>query len=302
LISPDDPQQFGPDARQVLNAMFDRNRTWRIIHIAGHGEPATDTNQGGVVLSDGFLSATEIGAMRKVPELVFVNCCYLAARSSNQLLRTNYDRVRFAAGVAEELIRIGVRCVVAAGWAVDDEAATAFATTFYRSLLGGRRFLDAVSEARRAALTLGGNTWAAYQCYGDPDWMFRRDTPDAQRPSLDDQFQGVLSAPSLARALTTLAVQSEFQGALPEIQRDRIRFLEDKARRAAPEWLRSGYVAEAFGHASAAAGDQRTAARWYEQAVKAADATASLQAVKRLEELRGATSRAPAKKRRRPGR
>ena len=27
------------------------------------------------------------------------------------------DRPRFAAGVAEELIKIGVRCVVAAGWA-----------------------------------------------------------------------------------------------------------------------------------------------------------------------------------------
>ena len=302
LISPDDPQQFGADARQVLNALFDRDRTWRIIHIAGHGEPATDTEQGGVVLSDGFLSATEISAMRKTPELVFVNCCYLAARSPNQLLRSDYDRVRFAAGVAEELIRIGVRCVIAAGWAVDDEAASAFATTFYRSLLGGRRFLDAVSDARRAALTLGGNTWAAYQCYGDPDWMFRRDTPDAQRPSLDDQFQGVLSAASLARALTTLVVQSEFQGARPEIQRDRIRFLEDKARRAAPEWLRSGLVAEAFGHASAAAGDIDAAVRWYAQAVRAADGTASLKAVMRLEELRGTSATRPTPKKKRPAR
>src|SRR5205085_11230677 len=106
-----------------------------------------------------------------------------------------------AGGVAEELIEIGVRCVVAAGWAVDDAAASAFATTFYASLLGGRRFLDAVGDARKAARTYGGNTWAAYQCYGDPDWMFRADTPDAQRPSLEDQFQGVVSASSLARAV-----------------------------------------------------------------------------------------------------
>jgi hypothetical protein len=295
LISPDDPQQFGPDARQVLNALFDRDRTWRIIHIAGHGEPATDTDPGGVVLSDGFLTATEISAMRKVPELVFVNCCYLAARSANQLLRSDYDRVRFAAGVAEELIRIGVRCVIAAGWAVDDEAAGAFSTTFYRALLGGRRFLDAVHDARRAALTLGGNTWAAYQCYGDPDWMFRRDTPDAQRPSLDDQFQGVLSASSLARALNTLAVQSEFQGARPEIQRDRIRFLEDKAQRSAPGWLHSGCVAEAFGRAAAATGDLDAAVRWYAKAVEAVDGTASLNAVARLEELRAPKKRPRAK-------
>ena len=29
----------------------------------------------------------------------------------------------------------------------------------------------------------GGNTWAAYQCYGDPDWKYRRGTGDAQRPT-----------------------------------------------------------------------------------------------------------------------
>ena len=39
--------------------------------------------------------------------------------------------------MAEALIKIGVRCVVAAGWAIDDEAAHVFATTFYSKLLGG---------------------------------------------------------------------------------------------------------------------------------------------------------------------
>jgi hypothetical protein len=286
LISPDDPQQYGPDARQVLNALFDRDRTWRMVHISGHGEPATDTNPGGVVLSDGFLSAKEIGAMRVVPELVFVNCCHLAARSGDQLLRGNHDRARFAAGVAEELITIGVRCVIAAGWAVDDGAASAFATTFYGALIGGRRFLDAVSDARKAALTYGGNTWAAYQCYGDPDWMFRRDTPDAQRPSLGEEYQGVLSAAALERAVRTLAVQSEFQGAPPDVQRDRIRFLEEKAKATAPEWLRIGSVAEAFGTANAKADDLRGAIRWYGAAIAAPDGSASLKAAEQLANLR----------------
>ena len=80
---------------------------------------------------------------------------------------------RFAAGVAEELIKIGVRCVVAAGWAVDDARRERRSpTTFYEALLRGRRFIDAVAEAREAACAMGGNTWAAYQCYGDPDWRF----------------------------------------------------------------------------------------------------------------------------------
>jgi tetratricopeptide (TPR) repeat protein len=286
LIGPDDPQQYGPDGREVLNALFDRDRTWRIVHIAGHGEPAGGTDAGGVVLSEGFLSAKEISAMRTVPELVFVNCCHLGARSAEQLLQGNYDRARFAAGVAEELISIGVRCVIAAGWAVDDGAASAFATTFYGSLLSGRRFLDAVSDARKAALTFGGNTWAAYQCYGDPDWTFRRDTSDAQRPSLEDQYQAVLSASALERAVATLAVQSEFQNASPATQRDKLRFLEQKTRETAPEWLARGDVAEAFGAAHAAADDLTGAIRWYEIAIAASDGTASLKAAEQLANLR----------------
>ena len=67
----------------------------------------------------------------------------------------------------------GVRCVIAAGWAVDDEQAKVFATTFYDQILNGHPFIDAVAEARQAAQALGGNTWAAYQCYGDPDWHLR---------------------------------------------------------------------------------------------------------------------------------
>ena len=126
--------------------------------------------------------------MRVVPELVFVNCCHLAARNPAQVLVQDAttaampDRARFAAGVAEELIKIGVRCVVAAGWAIEDAAASEFAVHLYGALIRGRRFIDAVAEAREAAFAMGGNTWAAYQCYGDPDWRFVRNVRDAQRP------------------------------------------------------------------------------------------------------------------------
>ncbi len=73
----------------------------------------------------------EINSMRTIPELVFVNCCHLAARDLRQLLtkeqqdcepRYRNDRPKFASGVAEALIKVGVRCVIAAGWAVDDAA------------------------------------------------------------------------------------------------------------------------------------------------------------------------------------
>ncbi len=194
LISPEDPAQFGADALTVINTLMERD--WRIVHIAGHGEPPEMlgpvpkkrgdpaqqlVNPRGVVLSgDSFLGTREIHNMRAVPELVFVNCCHLAARNPSEVLSCSYDRSRFAANVAEELIKIGVRCVIAAGWAVEDGPAMTFATTFYEALLNGRRFIDAVADARTAAHAQGGNTWGAYQCYGDPDWSFRRGVGDAQ--------------------------------------------------------------------------------------------------------------------------
>ena len=78
----------------VSNALMERD--WRIVHISGHGEPPEmigkepekeddppqkQGNPRGVVLSDGsFLGPREIESVRRVPELVFVNCCHLAWR------------------------------------------------------------------------------------------------------------------------------------------------------------------------------------------------------------------------------
>ena len=131
--------------------------------------------------------------MRVVPELVFVNCCYLGQVGDTRRSRP-YNRARFASGVAGALIDIGVRCVIAAGWAVDDAAATDFATTFYDGILRGDRFIDAVGQARRVAWEQHRdvNTWAAYQCYGDADWRFQPKAPDANQVRTDDrEFSGI---------------------------------------------------------------------------------------------------------------
>jgi len=287
LISPDDPTKFGADARTILNALLGRD--WRIVHIAGHGAPPLrkgpdgQNDPRGVVLSDGtFLGPREIHNMRVVPQLVFVNCCHLAARDTAQLLT---DHPGFAAGVAEELIKIGVRCVIAAGWAVDDAAAGTFARCFYKALLDGERFLDAVADARQAAWELGGNTWAAYQCYGDPDWRFLRDGADPQRPttSIADEFAGVAASKSLVLALESLAVKSRFQKAQGEQQQAKIRHLEE---RFAARWGGIGEVAEAFGRAWAEASDLAEAIQWYARALEANDGTASLKAMEQLGNLR----------------
>ena len=267
------------DAQTVINALFER--PYRAVHIAGHGFAGPD---GGVVLSgkDTYLGANEVRSMRVVPELVFLNCCHLAGRDAATVLAP-YDRAAFAANIAEELIRVGVRCVIAAGWAVEDVPAEKFATAFYAALLGGARFIEAVSAARSAAWheNPSGNTWAAYQCYGDPEWAWRREVGDAQRqaPSMGDQFATLASPVSLALALETLAIGSQYGGKKRETQLDQVRYLESQF---APLWGSMGAVAEAFGTAYASANEVDKSIIWYRAAVDAGDGSASFKAAEQL--------------------
>jgi tetratricopeptide (TPR) repeat protein len=222
--------------------------------------------------------------MPAVPELVFVNCCHLA-RSSADVLEAPSDRASFAAGVATELIGIGVRCVIAAGWAVEDEAASSFATTLYERLVQGDRFIDAVARARTAAKALGGATWAAYQCYGDPDWRFRAGVGDAQRPTpaVAEKFSGIGSAVGLKVALETIAVQSRFQKADPHEQ---AASLDHLTERFDSYWGEQGDVAEAFGAAWAELRNWKKASDWYERALVAVDGSASIKAMEQAANMR----------------
>jgi tetratricopeptide (TPR) repeat protein len=284
VISGPNPGDPEPDATTVINEVFPK--WWRIIHVAGHGEPPIadgkhiDTR--GVVLSEGsFLGAKEIAALRVKPELVFVNCCHLATDDPDRQLKpTNYDRAQFASGVAHALIKGGVRCVIAAGWAVDDAAASVFAKAFYKALLGGARFIDAVGTARENAYACGCNTWAAYQCYGDPDWQFRPTTGDAQSPTswLGQEFSSIASAQLLLLALEQIAVQSEYQGTPADVQASRLRYLEATFG----QYLDRGDVAEGFGKAWSKSGHFAESIAWYERARQAQDGRASLVAVEQL--------------------
>lgn len=273
-----------PDAATVVSGLLDR--PWRIVHIAGHGESLADGGRG-VVLNHGhFLGRAEIKAMDTVPELVFLNCCHLGAFTNEQVLAGN-DPSAFAAGIAEELIGLGVRCVVAAGWAVNDAPAQTFSRSFYAALMRpDTPFIDAVSEAREACWRLAphGKTWAAYQCYGDPNWVFRRNSGDAQAPRAEgDEFAGVASPVALALALETLAVQSRYMGKAASEQREKLRQLQARFGAA---WAGMGAVAEAFGVAWEAAGGRDEAIDWLDQAVQANDGSASLRAEQTLENLR----------------
>ncbi|MCC6248014.1 MAG: CHAT domain-containing protein [Rubrivivax sp.] len=269
------------DATTVINALM--ARPYRIVHIAGHGEAGHD---GGVVLSGGtFLGPREIGQMRTVPELVFVNCCHLAARPDAPPLKAPdpFNRSAFAAGTADALIRLGVRCVVAAGWAVDDEPAKLFALTLYRALLARRSFIEAVGEARESTWRAfpRSNTWAAYQCYGDPDWRFRRVGEGAGAAAVVDvqaEYADIASPVGLAMALEKIAIDAQF-GNTGVVPQERVRHLE---ARFGSRWGGMGAIAEAFGLAFAGVELLDDGIAWYERAVAANDGSASLCAAEQL--------------------
>jgi len=103
---------------------------------------------------------------------------------------------------------IGVRALIAAAWPIDDAAAAAFAETFYTELIAGRTLGDTVTRARNRSDELGGReTWAAYQCYGDPGFVLR-----GARPTLSAAVTEPVSQSDLIARLDTLAVQTSDLG------------------------------------------------------------------------------------------
>jgi hypothetical protein len=126
---------------------------------------------------------------------------------------------------------MGVRAVVAAGWAVDDDAAKLFAQTLYDRLLGGYAFGKAVHEARIAAYQQfpRSNTWGAYQCYGDPHWKLVRDAGDLPGSTEARLF----ASPSQAAVeLQNLSAQLRTRALAPEAGRERLKGLVSQLEKA----------------------------------------------------------------------
>lgn len=183
-IIPDDAHDDRSRVVPILNALF--RRSYRIVHVAGHGNYAPDDpSRSGVVIGpDTFLTALEIAKMRTSPDLVFLNCCHLGAIGPRRLDGSPALRAdRLASSISRQLIENGVRAVVAAGWAVNDSAATDFASQLYERLLDGDDLGTATHQARKTVYTdyRSLNTWGAYQVYGPP--AMRLDPRGASRPA-----------------------------------------------------------------------------------------------------------------------
>jgi hypothetical protein len=147
---------------EIIKALFEDD--YKIIHLSGHGmyNEASPLNSGMLIGENVFLTSRQIAQVSSVPELVFINCQNLYKKRS-----------KLAASIGTELIKNGVKAVIAAGWAISDDAALEFARVFYNNLFDGYTFGYAVLQARKSIYEKypGTNTWGAYQCYGDPHYQ-----------------------------------------------------------------------------------------------------------------------------------
>ncbi|MDO9189716.1 MAG: CHAT domain-containing protein, partial [Sulfurimicrobium sp.] len=161
---------YRANAQQVFDALF--YGRYRFMHLAGHGVVKDkETGLTGMVLGPKtYLTAAQVNKLRHVPEFVFINCCHLGAMKEDAQPRWG----ELAANLATQFIEMGCKAVIAAGWAVDDRAASTFAQAFYTAMFAGKRFGRAVLMARAATYEQHrlSNTWGAFQAYGDERYCF----------------------------------------------------------------------------------------------------------------------------------
>lgn len=295
-------QAIGRECRaaDVLTRLY--QHAYRVLHVSAHGVFALRHVDGrqrtGVVLSDGLLiTAAEIKAMEMVPELVFLNCCHLGQIQAEtspgvSTARTVSEGNLLAASIARELIGIGVRCVIVAGWAVDDRGAMIFGKTFYRSLLlEGNTFGGAVFEARQAVWADNPEdiTWGAFQAYGDAAWRAEFRHPPAHSESdavfaAPDELLDELSSrrASLSRATEWLGAR-ETAAAAASLRR----LLKD---RCPPEWQQLTAVQSAVAAAWADLGDWESARESYLGAIQSSSEEAPV-TIRDLEQLANVEAR-----------
>ena len=278
-------------ADSIINGLH--GEAWRILHLAGHGEhdfqmtepqknedpcelcgqdpPAMKKNVSGMVIGyETFLTPGDVEQMRWVPELVFLNCCHLGKTLSKKPRKFN----QVAASLAVHFIRMGVKAVVAAGWAVDDAAAQAFAESFYMHLLDGQTFGEAVRAAREEIWIQypDVNTWGAYQCYGDPSYQLR---VSGQPSSLDQTH--FHSPTELVAELHNLVENIRMKSRDTRDDDDTLKASRKKIARLTgripvalkDRWRSLGDVAVGYGLAWGELGEYAKAVEWLEKSIKA---------------------------------
>jgi len=271
---------------QVITALL--TEAWQVVHIAAHGvfehrfgDGPDDPVETGVILGGGsepmVLNNQILAQMPVIPELFFVNCCNLG-EIGNPATRSN--RPELAGSMAVQLIKMGVRSVVVAGWEVSDRQAQAFAERLYNEMLRGTRFGEAVKLARAGVYESdpSDTTWGAYQAYGHPE--FRLSGRKGVTQSEPNRIW--LATPSEALSeVGRISSQLSVGGArMHEDLTAQLGALDEHADKRG--WLGHGELRAAFGQAWAELGDFGHAIEHYRAAVSFEDGAARIGVVEQL--------------------
>ncbi len=269
----------------VISALL--GNAWQIVHIAAHGVVdhafATDACGGpqtGIVIGGGLVIDAELlEQMPVVPELFFVNCCLLGSIDTDKekaYLRSN--RPALASSVAVQLIRMGVRAVIAAGWEVTDSIALRFATSVYQGMLDRQAFGKVVRDARAEIYRDAphDSTWGAYQCYGEPDFRLPGGSEVQRQANRPPEFALIGEAISQIERIAAMAeVADERNRSAPHLAE--IGRMEETI--AAYGWMGDARVRSALATAYAQLGQFDTAIAHYAAAAVNEDASAPVKAI-----------------------
>lgn len=281
-------ESIAEPADRVLGALH--REGWSVLHVAGHGvhehalpaERAGETGRtiSGMVLGDDVvLTPGDVRQMRYVPELVFLNCCHLgnAAPASAQRY------AELASNLAVQFIRMGVRAVVAAGWAVNDEAARVFAEHFYDRMFAGEGFGAAVRSAREQIWERfpDSNTWGAYQCYGDPSFRLGEATATSQGHRAMPYRSPAELVVDLENLCNSVRMETQDAKARADEAPSAGTRIDALLQRIPPDepWAARADVASAVGFVYAEFQDYLPAIDWFGRAIAASEGTCSVRAI-----------------------
>jgi hypothetical protein len=270
--------------RAILAALHER--PWQVVHLAMHGVidfPIVDGGKelvtGAVAGKGAFLTTDDFNQMRYVPDLVFLNCCFGGSAAADAK-RPVPRYPELAANLAIQFIKMGAKAVVAAGWAVDDGAAQAFARSFYTNMLGGQSFGEATLRARQEIYQRFPhvNTWGAYQCYGDPTFQLNGQSAGGAGATPFTVREVVVAV----RRLASQARTSDDAG-MAAVRRQ----LDDLVGRTSQRWLEDAMLCAELGNAYGELSEFAGAIDYYRRAIKAENATLPVSALEQLASLQG---------------
>ena len=164
---------------EVLSRL--RSGEFDVVHYAGHAffDKSNPGSSGILCARREVLSGADLADLATLPALVFFNACESGrVRGGRAAGRAKggadlRQRLRESAGVAEAFMRGGLANYLGTYWPVGDDAALAFAETFYTRLLQGRTLGEAVLEGRRAVQAQGSVDWADYLHYGSQEFVVK---------------------------------------------------------------------------------------------------------------------------------